>query len=221
MTKKSTRDLARSTKKEIVTAFRTREILAAARRVIDQRGLEAVTMEEIAEAAGVAKGTIYLYFQGKDDLIQALISQVGERLVLDLEAIMGRPDSPREKLRQVVAMLLDYLRRERVLFPVYARGSPRWGKPQEGRGGHLQELEEKVQALLTRLFKEGIEAGQFKQANPRLLTFLLRGLVRAVGYYQMAEGQEEVIQESLPVLCSLLASGLMRPAARPAGREDP
>ena len=35
-------------------------------------------MEEIATAAGVAKGTIYLYFQGKEDLLQDLITQVGE-----------------------------------------------------------------------------------------------------------------------------------------------
>ena len=67
----------KATKKEIVTAFRTREILAAARQLLDQRGLEAMTMEEIAASAGVAKGTLYLYFQSKDDLIQALITQVG------------------------------------------------------------------------------------------------------------------------------------------------
>ena len=66
------------TKKEIVTEFRTREILAAARRLMQSRGLEAITMEEIAAAAGVAKGTVYLYFQGKDDLIQALIPRWGK-----------------------------------------------------------------------------------------------------------------------------------------------
>ncbi len=58
--------LPKATKKEIVTAFRTQEILAAARQLLDQRGLEAMTMEEIAAAAGVAKGTVYLYFQSKD-----------------------------------------------------------------------------------------------------------------------------------------------------------
>jgi len=45
----------KATKKEIVTAFRTREILAAARSLLEQRGPEAMTMEEIAAAAGVAK----------------------------------------------------------------------------------------------------------------------------------------------------------------------
>lgn len=203
------------TKKEIVTAFRTQEILAAARRVMEQRGLEAVTMEEIATAAGVAKGTIYLYFQGKEDLIQALVSQTGENLLKDLEAILGIPEAPGEKLRQAVTMLLGYLERERALFPVYARDLQRGDRPlRKGERGRPQvrELEEKFVALLTRLFSEGIQAGQFVQANPRLLTFLLRGLLRAVGYYQMAEGAKDAVKEALPVFLTLLSSGLMRQA---------
>jgi TetR/AcrR family transcriptional regulator len=221
MTTESTKALSRSTKKELVTAFRTREILTAARRVIEEHGLDAFTMEEIASAAGVAKGTIYLYFQGKEDLIQALISQVGENLIMELEAIMARPDSPREKLQRVVAMLLDYLKRERVLFPVYARGSLGGDRPfRAGRWRYIQELEAKSEALLTGLFSEGIETGQFVHANPRLLSFLLKGLVRAVGYYQMAEGQEDVVPETLPVLCNLLSSGVLRRADSPAKRSE-
>jgi hypothetical protein len=52
-------------------------------------------------------------------------------------------------------------------------------------------------------------------ANPRLLTFLLRGLVRAVGFYQLAEGKEDAVKEALPVLLTLLSSGLTRQAQSP------
>ena len=201
------------TKKEIVTAFRTREILAAARRVMEQNGLEAVTMEEIAAAAGVAKGTIYLYFQGKEDLIQALMSQAGENLLRDLEDILGTTASPPEKLAQAVTMLLGYLERERALFPVYARDLQRGDRPvRQGGRAHIRDLEEKFVALMTRLFSEGIAAGQFTPADPQLLTFLLRGLLRAVGYYQMAEGAKDAVKEALPVFLTLLSSGLMRQA---------
>ncbi|HZE21639.1 MAG TPA: helix-turn-helix domain-containing protein, partial [Desulfobaccales bacterium] len=104
----------KATKKEIVTAFRTREILAAARRLLDQQGLEALTMEEIAAAAGVAKGTLYLYFQSKDDLIQALITMVGKNILKDLEAALQAPGEPPEKLKRIVTVLVEYLNRERV-----------------------------------------------------------------------------------------------------------
>lgn len=197
------------TKRELVTAFRTREILAAARELMERRGLEAVTMEEIAGAAGVAKGTIYLYFPNKDGLIRALITQVGEILLQDLEAVVQASGSPSEKIHQVASLLLDYLIREKALFPAYARDTRRGGAGSpKGYWRQLQEMEEKFLTLVTPVFAQGINAGLFIPANPRLLTFMLRGMVRGVGYYQMTEGQEEAVKEALPVLLTLLSSGL-------------
>lgn len=196
---------SKATKKEVVTAFRTKEILSAARRLMGLRGLEALTMEEIAAAAGVAKGTIYLYFQGKEDLIQALVAQTMENLVLGLEAIVTTAHSPREKLQQAIALLLGHLERERIFFPIYIRDLLR-----VGRKRRFRELDEKFTSQLARLFAEGIDRGQFIQADPRLLSFLLRGLVRAVGYYQLAEGREDAMKEALPVLSTLIFSGLLQ-----------
>lgn len=200
----------KTTKKEIVTAFRTREILAAARQLLEQRGPEAMTMEEIAAAAGVAKGTLYLYFLSKDDLILALINQVGENILRDVEASLQAAGTPPEKLVRVVSVLLEYLNRERLLFPIYARELLRGeGESREGFRRRYHELEEEFVALVTRLFAEGIAAGQFIPANPRLLTFLIRGLVRATGYYQKAEGPADAAKEALPVILTLLSSGLI------------
>jgi TetR/AcrR family fatty acid metabolism transcriptional regulator len=201
----------KTTKKEIVTAFRTREILAAARKLLERRGPEAMTMEEIAADAGVAKGTLYLYFQSKDDLIQALITRVGENILQDVEASLEAPGTPPEKLIRMVSVLLEYLNRERLLFPIYARELLRGeGESREGFRRNYQELEERFVTLMTGLFAEGIAAGQFIPANPRLLTFLIRGLVRATGYYQKAEGQADAAQEALPVILTLISSGLIR-----------
>jgi AcrR family transcriptional regulator len=201
----------KATKKEIVTAFRTREILAAARKLLERLGPEVMTMEEIAADAGVAKGTLYLYFQSKDDLIQALITRVGENLLRDVEASLQAPGTPPEKLIRMVSVLLEYLNRERLLFPIYARELLRGeGESREGFRRHYQELEERFVALVTGLFAEGIAAGQFIPANPRLLTFLIRGLVRATGYYQRAEGKADAAKEALPVILTLLSSGLVR-----------
>lgn len=199
---------AKVTKKELVTAFRTKEILAAARRVMESRGTEAVTMEEIAAAAGVAKGTLYLYFAGKEDLLHALMSQVGENILQDLTAAIKTPATPVEKLTRVLSLFLGYMERERVLTPIYLRDLagmlPRGGR---GRLGRLKELEELILGQITPLFAEGAAQGQFITADPRLLTFLFRGLVRAVGYYQMAEGRPA--RETLPVVIDLMFSGLL------------
>jgi AcrR family transcriptional regulator len=198
-----------TTKKEIVAAFRTREILAAARRLMERKGADALIMDEIAQAAGVAKGTIYLYFQSKDELIQALLSQVAEAIVQDLEAIVVKPDPPPEKLRQVVHMLLNYVDRESALFPVYLRELVRSKSGRANPLSVLQELEERIMALITRVFAEGMAAKQFIPADPRLLSFLLKGMGRAVGYYQMTRDQKDTIGEALPVVLTLLFSGIV------------
>jgi AcrR family transcriptional regulator len=202
------------TKKEVVAAFRTREILAAAREVMERQGVETATMDEIAQAAGVAKGTLYLYFVSKEDLIHALMSQVGENMRRDLTAIVDTPLSPVEKLLKVVRLLLDNLERERLLFPLYMRDLVQWSQ----KGGQAQfprvkTLEEEIVGILTRLFSEGIARGQFIDADPKLLTFLLRGLVRAVGYYQMTAREDDAFREVLPVVSTMILSGIARQAA--------
>jgi AcrR family transcriptional regulator len=198
----------KTTKKEVVTAFRTREILSAAREVLERRGVEAATMEEIAAAAGVAKGTLYLYFRGKEDLIHALMSEVGEKMLRELRAIVEAPQSPRGKLTQVLALLLNYLERERILFPVYMRDLTQW-MLQGGRRSfrRILELEEQVLSQISLLFAEGAAQGEFISADPRLLTFLLRGMVRALGYYRMVEGHRVDMRQALSVLSVVVVSG--------------
>jgi AcrR family transcriptional regulator len=201
----------RTTKKEVVTAFRTNEILAATRRLMEQKGVDSLTMDEIAQAAGVAKGTIYLYFQSKDELVQALLSQVGENIALDLEAILARPDPPTDKLRQVVTLLLHCVERERELFPIYLRELVRSKSSRAPRSLSMQKQEERIVGLLTRLFSEGIASKKFINVNPLLLAYVLKGMVRAVGYYQMTGPQQDAIQEGLPVILQLMISGIVLP----------
>ncbi|MCL6620965.1 MAG: TetR/AcrR family transcriptional regulator [Syntrophobacterales bacterium] len=204
---------AKVTKKEVLTEFRTQEILAAARRVMERRGgVEGATMEEIAQAAGVAKGTIYLYFASKEHLISALMSQVGENLRRELEAILTRPGSAWERLLGALQLCLDYLRRERLLFPVYFRDLPRWLSRANTPFQRIRQLEEEILAQLTGLFSQGISQGEFVAADPRLLACLFRGLIRGVGYYQWQEAPEIPLTEAEPVLRALLG-GLRRPRA--------
>ena len=57
-------------KEEVVQEFRIQSIQDATMRVIARKGMAAATMQEIADEAGVAKGTIYLYFRDRDELVE-------------------------------------------------------------------------------------------------------------------------------------------------------
>ena len=65
----------KKTKQEVVAEFRSAEILDAARRVFARKGFAGASVDEIAEAAGLAKGTIYIYFHSKRELYLAALHQ--------------------------------------------------------------------------------------------------------------------------------------------------
>jgi AcrR family transcriptional regulator len=65
----------RRTKAHVVSDFRRAQILDAARQSVVRHGIRATTVEGIARAAGVAKGTVYLYYRSKDDILRQLVGQ--------------------------------------------------------------------------------------------------------------------------------------------------
>lgn len=79
-------------KQKIVAEFRRAEILAAATKVFGNKGFEATRMEEIAKAAKLAKGTLYLYFDSKDAIYQATVRQaLTELATLTEEQVRKEP----------------------------------------------------------------------------------------------------------------------------------
>jgi AcrR family transcriptional regulator len=97
--------------RERADARRNRQrILDAAAALADERGLEAITMDEVASRAGVAKGTVFHRFGNRAGLAQALVDQ-GERelqeAVLEGPPPLGPGAAPEERLAAFLDALLD------------------------------------------------------------------------------------------------------------------
>jgi TetR/AcrR family transcriptional regulator, fatty acid metabolism regulator protein len=93
-------------------------ILAAAVRVFAKKGFHATRVSEVATAAGVADGTIYLYFKSKDELLASLFEDRVERLLSFLETELPRAETAPEKLRRIIELQLGLLEGERDLAEV-------------------------------------------------------------------------------------------------------
>ena len=90
------------TKEEVIKEYRLREILAAARRVMGRYAMQGTTIDRVAEEAGVAKGTIYLYFNSKDDLVHAAVLE-GIREIRDETIRSDDPNlAPLERIRNLI-----------------------------------------------------------------------------------------------------------------------
>jgi AcrR family transcriptional regulator len=98
-----------ATKEDVVREFRVREILAAARRVIAAHGFQGATIDRVAEEARIAKGTVYLYFGNKDDLLQAAMEEGLIAFSEQIRAEVAYVTGPLEKLRRLVTAELDVM----------------------------------------------------------------------------------------------------------------
>ena len=107
------------TKKDVVTEFRTAEILEAARKVFAKKGFNDATVDDIANAAGVAKGTVYLYYSSKRDVYFAALKFGIEQMYTALADKLKRVSTPEEKLRALIGVKLAYFDENRDFFKIY------------------------------------------------------------------------------------------------------
>ncbi len=90
------------TKEEVIKEFRVREILEAARRVMARYGMQGTTVDRVAEEAKVAKGTIYLYFLSKDELVHAAVLEGLREMVAETVRSDDPTLQPLERIRNLV-----------------------------------------------------------------------------------------------------------------------
>lgn len=96
-----------------------RRILDAAIHVIAANGYHNSRVSDIADCAGVADGTIYLYFENKEQILMAAIDSAFETFLKLAREEMARIHDPREKLRRMAFLHLDLLGKQRDLATVF------------------------------------------------------------------------------------------------------
>ena len=148
-------------------------ILRAATRVFARNGYFNSKVADIARAAGVADGTVYLYFKSKEEILHSIFDQnMAEAIAADRKLIDKLSD-PREKLRRIATLHLERLGADRdlaVVFQVELRGSTKFMQ-QFSAAGFAEYL-----GLLRAIFEEGQRAGVFrKELNARVAAKIFFG----------------------------------------------
>jgi AcrR family transcriptional regulator len=108
------------TKQQVVAEFRCGEILDAARRVFSRKGFANVTVDEIAEAAGLTKATVYQYFPSKQEIyMTALRAGVGELAERTERCMAQATGGIQNKVETFIRTRLEFLYENREFFAVY------------------------------------------------------------------------------------------------------
>jgi TetR/AcrR family fatty acid metabolism transcriptional regulator len=138
-------------------------ILRAAVEVFSERGYFGARMREVAKHAGVADGTLYLYFDGKEHLLVSVLEEHMRAFLARARRDASEVADPREKLRRVVERHLTSLENDRALarvFQIELRHSRRFLR-QVARGHVAEYLQ-----LLQEIIEEGATRGCFRTDVP-------------------------------------------------------
>ncbi len=194
------------TKEEVVEQFRRDTIQAAARRVIAQRGLAGASMAAIAEEAGVAKGTLYLYFKDRDDLIEQAAGRVFDEILERLKSVLdgGRP--LRESLRELILTKLSFFDAHQDFFRAYMAlrlaGVDESREPRRRRPQFFRYLE-----MLTRYLAAAAERGEMKPFDPaRVALFFAEGTTGILQRRLVEPGRPP--EEDVEWIVDLLLNGI-------------
>jgi len=148
-------------------------ILRAATRVFARNGYFNSKVADIARAAEVADGTVYLYFKSKEEILHSIFDQNMAEAIAAGRKLIENLGDPREKLRRIAKLHLERLGADRdlaVVFQVELRGSTKFME-EFSAAGFAEYL-----ALLRRTFEEGQHVGVFrKELNATVAAKILFG----------------------------------------------
>ncbi|MFW6182018.1 MAG: TetR/AcrR family transcriptional regulator [Spirochaetota bacterium] len=99
--------------------MRRREIMKATLRVFSEKGYSPMVLDDVAREAGIAKGTLYLYFKDKEDLFHSTIMSVIEEYAGILEAELSDDMPPLDVLELVARSFIAYFGQNREFFNIH------------------------------------------------------------------------------------------------------
>jgi TetR/AcrR family fatty acid metabolism transcriptional regulator len=156
-----------------VVADKREAILRAAIRVFAHNGYFSSKVADIASEAGVADGTVYLYFKSKEEILHSIFDRSMEEAIADGRKRLDGITDPRERLRRIAHMHLDRLSADRdlaVVFQVELRGSTKFMEAFSA-AGFAEYLN-----IIRSTFEEGQRAGVFRaDLNAKVVAKILFG----------------------------------------------
>jgi AcrR family transcriptional regulator len=168
------------TRKDVLTEFRTTEILQAAHRVFAEKGFDQATIADVAAAAGVAKGTVYLYYRSKREVYWAALRQ--DLLVLrdETRRQLEAAGTIEQKLRAFIAVKLRYFEQHRDFFRIYYSELGRSAMRHTQFQRQIDELYLEQAKLLEETLQQAARRKTARHLRPDATAFAVMDLVRGM-----------------------------------------
>ncbi len=185
-------------------------ILEAARELFTRYGYKKTTMEDIAQALGKGKSSLYYYFKNKEEIFQAVIDSEEEILFSKLRAVVDSELSPQEKMRKYVEVRMETLRElenyHKAISEDMIAGFD-FLDHMKGRG------EKEETALIKEILDEGVDSEMFMVKNSQLAAFAISTALKGLEFplFRSPESKSfDDLKGQIPNASNILFYGLMK-----------
>jgi AcrR family transcriptional regulator len=159
-----------------VSELRKSQILNAAEEVLAQKGIDDARMDDIASETGLSKGTLYLYFKNKGDLVSAILDRIFERQLSEMETLGEDAASARQQLEKFAELTVKDISAMLRLMPVaYEFLALAFRNTAVQRA--LKAYMKRYMNILVPLVQRGIDSGEFRRVDAREVAVALGAVV--------------------------------------------
>ena len=157
------------------------KIIEVALKVFDKKGFFKTTVDDIARAAGLAKGTLYLYFKDKESLYITTIDQHFKNAINFLTEIEAKKGSPTKKMTDIASNFVLYMKEIQSSHPMFAIESSNLSQKilKNIKPIIIRKLMQMTK-IVSRIIKEGIEKGEFKDVDPDVAAYYFLNTIRTI-----------------------------------------
>lgn len=156
------------------------EILEAARKIMDRRGLTGLTIEEVARETEFAVGSIYRHFRSKEELIDLLVVHVFEPLCEEVEAVAASDEPFEAQLVAALTGTMAHLREDLPLLQAFQASGGGMPAPVSEVSQRMQLARERILAAFEAIVARGQAEGVLPPGDPRPMTIGLLGVLSGV-----------------------------------------
>ncbi len=195
------------TKKHVVEEFRCRAICDAAMRVVGRKGLVRATVEDIAREAGVAKGTVYLYFPSREAIFEKTVQAAVGRLLERLRSAGEKGLAFADAIELVLAAQFAFFDENRDFFRLYyASGEA----TEDRRLRQSRTYREHIEHLVA-IIRRGRRKGELRSADPERTAVAIAGAARDLILRRIHEKNPPPPEADARFLRDLVFRGLEAP----------
>jgi len=181
-------------------------LFEAAVAVIAQYGSAGLTMDRLAIAARVAKGSVYNYFRSKRGLLQFVYQKAYEPINAQVHEIAASSQTARGKLEAMARMYFEHVTQDRQLFDFLLNDASVRGLLKTEQ----DSLQSQVIGVLAEILEQGVAAHEFRPLDATRVAEMILGAIRQLAECELAGSEPRSAEEIVDALSPVFLEGVSR-----------